>query len=438
MKIIPVFLFEFKHFWRNPFKVLAVLLFIIAGVYGLHNGALLYKKQTSEIEKINLKSEEQKAEIITYFENGEKGPKNRPWINVTTPFWAIWNTPVYAYKKPSSAIVYSIGQAEQFGFYKQITFWASTYDTDMSNEISNPERLQIGTLDFSFVILFLLPLVLLILVYNLKASENEQGFLPLIELQTTEKNKWLFARFSFYTLLLLLIGILLICYGASLTNIISNDANAFKQIILLSFLYLLFWSILFFFISKQGKTIINNSLKMIGIWLVFCFIIPGTIHQYISIVNPANLMTSYIDSKREDRSALFNLPNDSLKAKLFDLYPEIVDSNLAKDSTKIVFAINQSSASLANDLVKKAIKPIELENQVKNTLLRNTFWFNPVIFFQNKFNRISQTQYDDYQKYREIIQSKIDKNIKTLVIDVWNNQQVDKKRYLEYYEILNE
>ena len=98
-------------------------------------------------------------------------------------------------------MVYSIGQAEQYGFYKRVTFWASPYDADMAEEIANPERLQTGTLDFAFVLLFLLPLLLLILLYNIKSAEAEQGFLPLIEVQTASKNAWLLARMSFYFLL---------------------------------------------------------------------------------------------------------------------------------------------------------------------------------------------------------------------------------------------
>jgi ABC-2 type transport system permease protein len=204
MKTITIFIFELKHFWCSKFKLVALILFVVAGIYGLHNGAALYQKQSAAIDSINFKAETQKAEILDYFNKGEKGPATRPWIDVTTPFWAIWNTPIYAFKKPSSAMVYSIGQAEQYGFYKRITFWASPYDADMAQEIANPERLQTGTLDFSFVILFLLPLLLLILVYNLKASEAEQGFLPLIEVQTASKHTWLLARLGFYVVLVFL------------------------------------------------------------------------------------------------------------------------------------------------------------------------------------------------------------------------------------------
>ena len=69
----------------------------------------------------------------------------------------------------------------------------------MSEEIANPERLQIGTFDFSFALLFLLPLVLMILAFNIKSNEIEQGFMSLIEVQVLSKNSWIVARVGFYS-----------------------------------------------------------------------------------------------------------------------------------------------------------------------------------------------------------------------------------------------
>ena len=176
MNHTAIFLYEWKHFVRSPFKVVALLLFMVAGVYALHNGANLYNRQVTEIEKINEKANEQQQEYIAYYNKGEKGPEGRPWIDVTTPFWAVWNTPIYHFKSPSPAIVYSLGQAEQYGFYKRVTFQSSPYDADMAEEIANPERLQSGTLDFSFVVLYLLPLLLLIWLYNIKGGRSRCRF----------------------------------------------------------------------------------------------------------------------------------------------------------------------------------------------------------------------------------------------------------------------
>jgi ABC-2 type transport system permease protein len=413
----------------------AVLLFIIAGIYGLRNGYSLYKEQTVEIQKINDKVKEEKQQYLSQYEEGKTINEDRPWINMSMPFWAIWNTPTYHLKTPSPAMVYSIGQAEQYGFYKRITFWASPYDADMAEEIANPERLQTGTLDFAFVLLFLLPLLLLILLYNIKSSEAEQGFLSLIEVQTASKNIWLLARMSFYFLLAFVVVIGLLFYGAILTDVLKTVGTAFSEMLLFTFLYLAFWTVIFFFIVQNGKSILGNTLQMVGVWLLFAFVIPAVVHQSISTAKPANLMTDFIEV-REKQEDLYT--NDSLfDQKLIELFPNIIKTPVYQDSTKFNLARNQSASALVNELNKESIRPIQEESEEKNSLIQATYWFNPVTFFQNRFNRIAQTHYTDYQNYRNDIQGLIDKRAAVLVRELWNDVKVDKEKYVEYNEILS-
>jgi len=315
---LHIFLFEWKHFIRSPFKVIALLLYMVAAVYGLHNGASLYQEQVLEIEKIKKSAKEERQKYISFYEEGKPGPEDRPWIDISTPFWSIWNNEIYHFKTPSPALVYSIGQAEEYGFYKQVTLRANPYDSDMTKEIANPERLQIGTLDFAFALLFLLPLLLLLLLYNLKSMEAERGFLSLVEVQVSFKNVWLLSRVSFYVCLLFLVILVLIVYGAMLTPVFSTTGEAFTQILLHSFLYLLLWSVTYYFILRSGKSILGNTLIMVGVWLIFTFIIPAVVHQWVSIEKPANLMTDFIDATRDEKQELYDLPDSVFQSKLID------------------------------------------------------------------------------------------------------------------------
>jgi ABC-2 type transport system permease protein len=435
MNSISIFLYEWKHFIRSPFKILAILFFVLAGIYGLHNGANLYQKQKAEITKIKQKVIEQQEKILAYYNKGEKSPKDRPWIDLTNPFWAIWSLTTYHFKTPSPAIVYSMGQAEQYGFYKSISVNSSPYDADMAEEISNPERLQTGTLDFSFVVIFLLPLLLLILLYNIKVGEAEQGFLPLIYVQTGEKNKWLLARVAFYGVLLFMISFALLLYGAMLTRVFESQSKTFFQIGFWILLYLLFWILINYLILLKSKTIVANILQMVGVWLIFAFIIPASVHQWVSIEKPTNLMIDMIDVWRNSQEKIFSQPDSVIDQQLYALIPEIQHAEISKDTTRKVMARMYSMSALAQELLKASITAITKENQAKNDLIGSSFWFNPVSFFQNKFNTLSQTHYQDYENYRQGIQTLIDKRIKIMVVDIWKDTKVDKNRYLEYNQI---
>lgn len=432
MRDLHIFLFEWKHFVRSRFKVIACILFVLAGVYGLHSGSELYHERLSEIEKIEKRVEENQQEHLAKYVAGKVTDEDRPWINMSEPFWAVWFADIHHFKRPSAAMVYSTGQSEQYGYYKRITFNASPYDEDLAEEIANPERLQTGKLDFAFVIIFLLPLVLLVLMYNLRGTEVEQGIMPLVEVQKGAGGAWLLSRVAFYFALSIGIVGLLLLYGAMLTGVFDADLGALWDVLYSITLYGIFWSVVFFLILRKGRGILGNTLKMMGVWLLFSFVIPATVHQVVSIASPVNLMTDLIDADRDQKYALYDEPNDVVEAKLFAMFPEIKESPIAKDSTKIDGARNDSYSALVNELKKKGITKIEKHNTAKNQLVQNTYWFNPVGFFQNRLNRISQTHFDDYQKFRDEIQYLVDKQIRTLVHDTWNGKEIRAKDFQFY------
>lgn len=436
MKALKLFLWEWKHFIRSPFKIIALLLFVISSVYGLHKGANLYHKQTDEIETIEQSAQENRQEALdNHYIPKIYSVEGYPWVDYQDPFFGIWYSTPYHYKRPSPAMVYSIGQSEQFGFYKRIIYGASPYDSDLAEEIANPERLQTGTLDFSFALLFLLPLVLLVLLYNLKSAESEQGFLALIEVQMPARNRWLLIRMCFYIVLSLLVVIGLLFYGATLTKVFETTVQAFGQQLLFSTLYLLFWSAIYFFILRNGKSILGNTLKMSAIFLVFAFIIPAAVHQILSILKPANLMTDLMDV-RDKKEALYKLSDSSFQKKLIEMYPQMDKSPAHQDSLNSMDIQTAAYNAITNAINKNAIQPIEEENLEKNRFIANTFWFNPVSFFQNKFNAISETHYDDYQDYRNEIQTLIDQQLDTMILDIWNGVKVDESKFREYYETM--
>lgn len=437
MTSIQAFNYEWIHFTRSPFKVIALLLFITASIYGLHNGASLYNEQFSEINRIKDSIRADRQPYLDYYDQGKVGPESRPWIDIGNPFWAIWYNQIYHFKEPSKAVVFNIGQAEQYGFYKKVTFRAGPYDADMSSELANPERLQVGSLDFGFTLLYLSPLLLLILLYNIKSTENETGILSLIEVQAGSRDSWLLGRVLFYILLVLLTLFLLIGYGSLLNAVTSMPLVVIGKILLLSAAYILFWSVLYYFILTKSMSILGNTLKMVGLWLIFAFIIPAAVHQWVSVVKPANLMTDLIDAKRDERQAIFQRADSLIQADLNALFPEILDSPAMKKGENVTFLMNRSGAALQNELNKQAIASIEADFKQKNAIIEGSFWFNPVAFFQNQLNRITETHFDDYQSYRDEVQLLVDKQIRTMVLDLWNDVKVDKAKYEEYHRELS-
>jgi ABC-2 type transport system permease protein len=428
---------EWKHFARSPFKLVAFGLFIAAAVYGLHNGARLYHTQSAEIERIQGEAEEMRTEQIAFFESETYGPEERPWINLQEPFWAVWYSGIYHFKEPSACMVYNTGQAEQYGFYKRVTFWASPYDADMTKELANPERLQLGRIDFAFALLYLLPLLLVVLLHDIKGSEAEQGALPLIMVQAGGQAKWLWGRVLFYGAGAACVLFALLLYGTTLTPVWANASSAFAGIAGLSLLVLLGWTVLFGLVLNLGHRILGNSIVMLSFWLLIAFVLPGVAHHWAMLSYPTDLMTDFIDAQREDREELFAQSDTLLVKQLVELYPTLRETPIYQDSLKrIPLGARSSYAALANALVKDRVRPMEEMQQHRNLLLRSMHAINPMALLQNRMNSLCGNHFQDYQIYRSEVQERIDRQLSTMVHDSWNEVVVDRDQYLKYTEML--
>ncbi len=436
MSLINIFLYEFNHFRKSKAKVIAYLLFLSTCVYALYNGFSLQNKQKTTIDGIEQKIQEGITKVLGWFDEGKTGPEDRPWIDVSTPFWALWHTPTYTIKTPSPLLPLGIGQSEQYGFYKQVSNWSTTYDSDMVEELANPERLINGNIDFAFIILFLMPLLLIVLTYNINGLEKDQGFDRLISIQVGNIQHWLLARSGFYFLLILVTNAVLILSIGILNNAFADFGSEMISLLIVATLYLCFWTIISYFIILKSSGTSSQAFTMISVWLLLCVVIPGAVHQYASIRYPANLMTDFLDVNRKEAYSVFEVSSDTLAQKLKAIYPQLANTKNGQDSVSDESIVQHTVSALINEMNKLAVNNIESLNDEKNQLIAASYWFNPVSFFQNKWNNITSTDYNAYKKYRSEVQKDIDNKMELLVIECWDKKKVDKITYQTYLERL--
>ena len=433
MRHFFIFSYELNHFLKTKTKVVSYLFFVLACIYSLFNGFQLQDKQLNTIENIKEQETESLAKVLNWFENDLSGPEDRSWVDVTDPYWAIRYSPTYVIKEPSLLLPLGIGQAEQYGYYQKLSIWSSPLDNDIVEEISNYERLINGNIDFSFLILFLLPLLIIILTYNVRGLESDLKFHDLVSVQVGDYKKWVFYRLLFYAVLLLFSVDCLFLSVAIINNVFSYQ---FFELIILSNFYILIYFISFYLIIIKSNGSISVAFKMIALWLTFCVLVPGAVHQYINLKYPTNYMTDFLDANRKDTYDVFKLSKEELNKQLIEIYPELLLSKHAKDSVINRTIVRNTMSAIVNQINVNAIEKINQQNFSKNNLITKAYFFNPLSFFQNKWNALTETDYHSYSDYRKYTQSKIDKRLELLVYDCWNSKKLDLKSYNEYLNLL--
>lgn len=432
-----IFYFEWLHFTRNAARPVAVALFLFAAIFGLFNGVSNYNERSSQIESIKERIAETHQTAYQWFEEGKSGPENRPWVNIHEPFWSMWHGNHYIIDEPKPSMIFNIGQSDHFGYYKRVSVWSTAFDNDLTAELSNPEMVQLGALDFSFVWLYLMPLLLVVLTYHTKGLEMDLGFLPLLKVQQSNLNTWIIKRLMVIglgilgLLTILIIGLMIGVSDLSLENDVISLWGVYS-------IYLIFWLAIVYLIIRFGKGQADHALKMVGMWILITVVIPGIVNQYILLEKPADLMMSMIEANRDGQSEIFDRPRDAVIKDAMRILPELQFLEVAKnDSLLTQDMINGAYRLVLNEYMTEVSNRIIQDQEERNKMISATYWFNPVTCFHNWLNSITRTSHQSNLEFRKEIQKAGEVINKTLVKDEWTNKKMDKYSFEEYVQLLS-
>ena len=134
--------------------------------------------------------------------------------------------------------------------------------------------------------------------------------------------------------------------------------------------------------------------------------------------------------RKDERQSIYK-HQIHIQQELEALYPELVNTVLGQSHFENQKGVRRRAIILANAHQKTAVLD-EVSNASKNSLIKASFWYNPVAFFQNQLNIITQTHYNNYAQFRAEIQQLVDAQASTMVFDLWEDRKVDAAQFLNY------
>jgi len=185
---------------------------------------------------------------------------------------------------------------------------------------TSPSLRANGSFDLAFVFVFLLPLLVVSLAYDLLTGERERGTLALVLSQPISLRTFVFgkalARGSIVvgTVLVLALG------GALASGALAAEGGLLRLALygaLLTF-YTAFWFLLALAIDAWGRTAAGNALSAVGAWLLLVVIVPGLASVAVDTAYPSpsrtELVTLARDAARNAESSASRLDGDHRRA----------------------------------------------------------------------------------------------------------------------------
>jgi ABC-2 type transport system permease protein len=166
------------------------------------------------------------------------------------------------------------------------------------SQFENPVNLVFGAFDLTFVLAFLLPLLVIALSFNLISGEREQGTLALQQAQPVDAGVLFFQKMLARFVVLAGLTLAVMLPALSLSGISLTSAAAWNTV-LVAILYALFWFLLALGVNLRGGTSAQNALVCIGAWLVFTLVVPALVNMVAQKIHPVPSRAGFQTAMRD-------------------------------------------------------------------------------------------------------------------------------------------
>jgi ABC-2 type transport system permease protein len=192
-------------------------------------------------------------------------------------------------------------------------------------QIQSPLTLSSGRFDLAYVIVAVLPLLAIVLCFDLVAADRVSGRLPLLAVQAGNPravvNRRLWLRGAVLLSPLLLLLVIGLVSGAAIMPLLTWIAIAA--------LYAMFWLLLCAWIALRPSRPEAQAAQLVALWLVLVLALPAGINRLVEQISPPPSQQAFQATMRDADIRANRRAEELLQGYLSD-HPELTASGEAE------------------------------------------------------------------------------------------------------------
>lgn len=286
---------DLRRQWRDGGLALVVTALIIVTLAATVNGQWRAAEAEATMRQLEARERSLAPEIVRLAADHSPSTPVLPW-NAINPDFLANDRGTLTIAPPAPLLALSIGQTGLFPSQVKVTA-AGRGTGSTPAEIANPLGLAVGAFDVEFVIVFLWPLAIIALTFDLLAGERERGTLQLLLAQPVSPAA--------------ILGGLLLARGAAvlvpavavpwLALALIGGSPPAARLLLWSTIaasYGLLWIGIAAWTAARHRPAGANAIWLGTLWVVVTLALPGAIHVAASAWGDAPSDVAFADATR--------------------------------------------------------------------------------------------------------------------------------------------
>ncbi len=370
-----------KNFLRSKGLMLGLLILFFVGLISLHIGKIFLDRQANTVEKT---AEFQKENIQRHLKHVDK---DIGLLLYYIRFGLVNETPQLS--------GLAIGHRDIHPSVQSVNI-RNLEEQKYTSELVNPFYQLLGNMDFSFVLIYLFPLIIIAFCFNLLSEEKEDGTWQLVLSQSKNPLKiiqtklWIRLASVFITFfILLLIGKIYLQ--------IPFD-KSFLAFALTSIFYLLFWFALAWLIISLQKSSQQNAMLLLFTWVALTIIVPASVNALVVNLYPVPEAYSTILDSRDGYHTKWDKPKEPTINKFKKHYPQFAKYEHPEGKSFgwfWYFAMQQ----MGDDEAAETTKTMKTKLHQRNKFSQTIGYFFPSIHTQFTLNSLGHSDLKNYLNF---------------------------------------
>ncbi|KXH84714.1 ABC transporter permease [Chryseobacterium kwangjuense] len=396
-----LFLYEWKHIFRQPAVWGLFFFFFLIGGYAAYSGNVLTQKKLNGIQEAKKESLKDYRNTLLAFTDTASVEKKQQAENAGNPYVIDYRFPRIAYDNPYPLTGLATGIKDITPVSEKVNYYTDYAVVD--REMTNPAILFEGRLDLVYVNLYLIPLLIIVLVYNVISSEKEKGISSLLIVQGGTLKRVLFGKLLARLIIVFLAALLINISGMLLSP---SGAPSFQDAFMWCFLvfsYTVLWFALCFLIISMDRNSVFNLFSCMAFWIFFLFLLPLLINKTAQMKYPSDLKLLDLEEKdRQISDEVWAMKPKMVVDSFYRNFPEYASVYSPSDTLD-----NQNDAFFAGYyyIKQKRMKAVidslwKVDNNANQMALR-LIKYNPVQSTEHLFTLLARTSRADYSRYKQ-------------------------------------
>jgi len=317
-----LFSHEIKLLYRNRVLITLFSIILVLLVAALWIGSSMLHQQQRTMGRIQAHRVAAQDSLKARIRRIEAHGMHYPGFIWDDPTFA-YNTarnegPQYAVKRPFALQALATGQSEVQPFYYKVYITRKQMLVHES-EIDNSFLQFIGTFDFSFVVVYLLPLLIIVFTYNILSSEKEQGTWVLLKTSNQSIARLLALRMGIrYGLFTVFFWVIVGPVLALLIGPAFLASTNWWWLVAFVSLYFAFWFALAFLVNSFSLSSNLNAMSLIFLWLLLGLLVPNLLQIGLNHAYPIPSRIALTTAERDATNRYFEQDGRLLTKEVFN------------------------------------------------------------------------------------------------------------------------